>query len=187
MRTAAEIRAYQASSFGSPAQVPTGYRAGDDATALSKLDEVVGDTQFNYGAWSSAREMERLGGQVYRYRFVHPIPGTTIAPTHDDELPYVFGTLASGDLWRGPLPPKDIVATDRHLSQLMGDAWTAFARAGVPEARGLPNWPRGCGQAMVFSAEPTLEAADPSAALQSLQTYFGHGDETPLVKEPKEA
>lgn len=187
MRTAAEVTAYQASSFGSLNQVPMHYRLSDEATALKKLDEVVGDTQFNYGAWSSAREMQRIGGQVYRYRFAHPIRGAKLPPTHDDELPYVFGTLACGDLWQGPSSTNAISATDIQLSLAMGDAWVSFAKTGSPATDSLPAWPPTVDSAMVFSSAPALEEACASAGLSSLQQYFGHGEKSPLVTKLKEA
>lgn len=187
MRTAAQVMDYQSSSFGSPDQVPQHYRVCDEATALEKLDEVVGDTQFNYGAWSCAQEMQRIGGQVYRYRFAHPIRGTGLPPTHDDELPYVFGTLACGDLWQGPPSTDAISATDIRLSLAMGDAWTSFARTGNPATASLPDWPCSVDFAMVFSSAPAVEAARAGAGLSSLQQYFGHGERSPLVKKLKEA
>ena len=180
MRTAADVRAYQASSFGSFADVPASYRPSDDESARVVLDEVVGDTQFNYGAWSSAREMQRIGGRVYRYRFDRPVNSDALPPTHDDELPYVFGTLASGGLWRGAPDPATIAAADLHLSELMGDAWVAFARTGKPGIRSLPDWPQAMdGAAMVFGQAPSVVKIPPSSGLESLQRYFGHEDVPP--------
>lgn len=187
MRTAADVSAYEASSFGGLDKVPAAYRLSgpsDDESALAVLDQVVGDTQFNYGAWSSAREMQRIGGRVYRYRFDRPIRGGSLAPTHDDELPYVFGTLVAGDLWCGPQDPASVSAADRRLSDLMGDAWTAFARSGAPRSDGLPTWPEATdGAVMVFDESPALARVPPSAGLTSLQQYFGHGEPDPRILE----
>lgn len=177
MRSAGEVLAYEQNSFGDAGAVPDMYRPTDDATARAKLDQVVGDTQFNYGAWSIGREMQCLGAPVYRYRFGQPIPGCPVPPTHDDELPYVFGTLAAGNLWRGPIGPEEISGSDLRLSEMMTNAWAAFAHAGVPAAEGLPAWlPATRDETMMLGPHPELRRMPESEGLRSLRAYFGHSD-----------
>lgn len=187
MRSAADVIAYQASSFGSAEHIPTAYRVTQPDRALELLDEVVGDTQFNYGAWSSAREMRRLGGQVYRYRFDRPVPDCVLPPTHDDELPYVFGTLAAGDLWSVRANDVELSADDSLLSKTMGDAWVAFASNGVPSAAGLPAWTTAADDSvMLLNQFSAIELLPPSTGLTSLQRYFGH-DLSAMAQTVKEA
>lgn len=175
IRTASEVFKYLANSFGSERDIPSAYLPKGDDTASSVLDLVVGDTQFNYGAWSIGEEMRSLGGNVFRYTFRQPIPGSDLPPTHDDELPYVFGTLETGNLWRGATPTIGISEDDRNLSQAMGNAWTSFARDGNPSSSLLPTWPVSVNaETMVFDATPHVQRAPASAGLHALKQYFGH-------------
>jgi para-nitrobenzyl esterase len=184
---AAGVRAYLESSFGTIDSIPDTFVPPDDESAPVALDRVVGDTQFNYGAWSTGEEMLRLGGPVYRYRFQQLIPGCDLPPTHDDELPYVFGTLAAGNLWRGPLRAGELSNGHAQVSEAMISAWTSFARTGTPDSPGLPAWPvADCGETMIFDAEPRVQRVSASAGLKALQSYFGHHTTNSCTEELKE-
>lgn len=189
MRTAADVNGYLETSFGDLRKVPSAYRPKDDASALATLDTVVGDTQFNYGAWCIGREMARMGAPVYRYRFDHRIPGSDARPTHDDELPYAFGTLEAGNLWRGPLAEGELSDADRLLSARMVRAWAAFAKAGAPSIGDLPQWtPTAADDAMVLDQSPRMQRIPASSGLTALHDYFGHrGDAVRVPEELKEA
>ncbi len=79
------------------------------------------------------------GQRVFVYRFDRTIPGkgeAELGAFHSLELPYVFGSLREGE-WRW-LPST---ADDASLSRLIQVYWTNFAKAGNPNAPGLPDWP----------------------------------------------
>jgi len=60
------------------------------------------------------------------------------ASSHAMELPFVFDNLEAQDAiaFTGRAPDR------KRLSEQIQDAWIAFARAGNPNAPGLPRWPR---------------------------------------------
>ncbi|MEX2207172.1 MAG: carboxylesterase/lipase family protein [Myxococcota bacterium] len=84
-------------------------------------------------------DAHRLGrGNVYAYQFTRPaeLLGGALGACHAAEVAYVFGNVAapSGIAWCGSGPE-----VDRLCASVM-DAWTSFARDGVPRARDLPDW-----------------------------------------------
>lgn len=187
-RTASDVRSYLIGSFGVLENVPQAYLPADDTSAPAALDEVVGDTQFNYGAWSIGREMLRNGGPVFRYRFDHRIPGCDLPPTHDDELPYAFGTVEAGNLWRGPLSAGELSETDLWLSNTMMQAWAEFSKTGAPKSDGLPPWPIAIeNSTMTLDSAPRVQPIPTSRGLLALQNYFDRRDSSSFSsKELKE-
>ncbi len=91
---------------------------------------------------------------VYEYVFDwrSPAAGGVFGACHAIELGFVFGSYnAQGpDRFFGTGPEADA------LNGAMMQAWTSFARTGVPHAEGLeswPNWSKGTPAAMVFGAD----------------------------------
>jgi para-nitrobenzyl esterase len=79
------------------------------------------------------------GQHVFVYRFDRTIPGkgeAILGAFHSMEVPYVFGSLRDRE-WQW-LPST---ADDASLSELLQTYWTNFAKAGNPNASGLPDWP----------------------------------------------
>lgn len=119
-------------NFGDMAQEAEAlYPVQCDADARPRVAEMFADTQFNYGARLVAQAMAHREPRTWRYLFCHRSAGKAQAPQHGDEVPYVFGTLAQG--------AND---ADRAASERMRKALLAFARAGDPNAAGLPPWQR---------------------------------------------
>jgi para-nitrobenzyl esterase len=79
------------------------------------------------------------GQRVFVYRFDRSIPGkgeTELGAFHSLEVPYVFGSLHDREWQWLPSAPDDVA-----LSNLLQTYWTNFAKAGDPNASGLPDWP----------------------------------------------
>jgi len=109
------------------------YPVHGDADVRTQLAAVFGDTQFTLAVRGIARAAARRGVPTYRYLFAR-------RPDHGAEVPFVFGTLDDG-----------ASATDRALSERMGDAWVRFAATGDPNGPGLATWPAADGR-----GEPAL-------------------------------
>ncbi|THD64790.1 carboxylesterase family protein [Phenylobacterium sp.] len=74
---------------------------------------------------------------------------------HGGELSYLFGTRIDKEVWDD---------TDRHVSQLIGDYWTRFAKTGDPNGAGAPRWApvtKAASPFMRFDAAPHTEEATP--------------------------
>jgi para-nitrobenzyl esterase len=77
---------------------------------------------------------------VFMARFDWPSPayGGRLGACHAVDIPFVWNTLDSpGARTIGRDGPAE-----RALADAVQDAWITFARDGVPQARGLPAWPR---------------------------------------------
>jgi para-nitrobenzyl esterase len=115
------------------------YGATSDADVAMRLAEVFGDAQFNWGTdrlahlWAA-----RSGAPAWRYLLQRAAGGSAVAPTHVDEVPYVFGTLADSAV-AGAVPYD---AQDLQLSQALRRTWVRFAATGRPGAAdGGVEWP----------------------------------------------
>jgi para-nitrobenzyl esterase len=82
---------------------------------------------------------------VYMYLFTYANPaGGPLGATHALEVPLVLHNLATSPVRRLVLDAQatpDQVAAAYRLSDVMSDAWVAFAHTGDPRHAGLPPWP----------------------------------------------
>lgn len=107
-----------------------------------------------------ATRRESLGGApTYLYRFDWDL-GNELRSPHALEIPFVFDNI---DKKFGLF---DIPQTEEafELAKTVSAAWLAFARAGKPEAPGLPSWPAytaGARDTMLFNDTSRVEK-DPS-------------------------
>jgi hypothetical protein len=120
----------------------TGERS-DEAIALLRqstddpytaLDVLFTTAVWTEPALATLNRFASLGRTVYPYRFTRVSPGAKASgdlAKHTSEIRYVFGNLA---------PPENYDAVDARLSRDMQEAWTTFARNGIPELRGQ-TWP----------------------------------------------
>jgi len=136
---------------------------GEEATALLAADH-DGTPYERYVSMQTTRAFREptlrlLGAQstqapVYEYVFDwrSPAMGGAFGACHAIELGFVFGThsLPGADNFFGKGPEADAV------NRAMMQAWTSFARTGVPTADGIeawPQWSKTSPAAMVFGAD----------------------------------
>jgi para-nitrobenzyl esterase len=114
---------------------------GSDVTGsmMAALRDVI----FGWGGERLVRSMAAAGVPSYFYLFDHVYPAALerqLHAFHAAELPFVFGHVDRGapltENWPAPEGPKE-----KALSDAMMAYWTSFARNGVPQAPGQPDWP----------------------------------------------
>ena len=159
--TAARYKEWARKHYGDKADLLLqAYPAANDAQAKESAGALASDLFIAYGTWKWIEvQAATSGAPVYRYRFDDAPPmkeGPSRGAYHSAEIEFVFETLPSKDYpWR----PED-----RKLSDLMSTYWTNFAKAGDPNAQGLPFWPLYKGetkfQVMHLSADPHAAPAD---------------------------
>ena len=96
------------------------------------------DTRFRAGAVKQADEKSKTGtAPVYMYLFAwqSPVNDGMYKAMHCMEIPFVFDNINRCEEMTGG--GKEAYA----LADKMSSAWINFARAGHPNAKGLPNWP----------------------------------------------
>jgi para-nitrobenzyl esterase len=120
----------------------------DISTAMLSLGR---DTTFTLEMRTWARMVTAAGRKAFLYQFTHVPPGPeaeTRGAYHASEIQYVFGNLRN--------PSFAYTDADRKLSDAMSGYWVNFAKAGDPNARGLPEW-----IAYDLSSEPYLDLGQP--------------------------
>lgn len=119
-------------------QARQAYAGAIEHQGLELEARLFGDRMFVEPSRAAARSQAAAGAPTYQYRFSYVAeseregaPGAL----HASELPFVFGTVRARYGERA-------TATDERVSAELRARWIAFARTGVPEAKGLPAWPR---------------------------------------------
>jgi para-nitrobenzyl esterase len=99
-----------------------------------------------------AQLLDRHDGPVFAYSFDYPT--TRHGACHGADIPFVFGTFdrEGWRAWLGGSPDE--------LGRVMREAWAAFARDGVPAAKGLPAWPRYDAGRPTLSLGPVLQVLE---------------------------
>ena len=112
----------------------------------------------SYRAWVKnvlpRKAAQEGGAPVYNYVFAYELPtmGGWL-PYHCSELPFVWHNIDSERLTVGTDPETYA------LSDLMSDAWIAFAKTGNPNHEGMIEWPQWTledGATMIFDRECTI-------------------------------
>ncbi|HEV7138486.1 MAG TPA: carboxylesterase family protein [Steroidobacteraceae bacterium] len=101
------------------------------------------DAIFGWGAERIVRDEATVGEPSYLYFFDHGYPAARargLHAFHASEIPYVFGRIGPD---APPLPnwPRAQGPGEQALSDAMISYWTSFARTGVAQAPGEPDWP----------------------------------------------
>jgi para-nitrobenzyl esterase len=73
---------------------------------------------------------------MYWFTWETPVFGGVLRCTHALEIPFVFDTLPSAQLFTGESAELQDIADAMHR------AWIAFARTGDPNHDGIPTWPQ---------------------------------------------
>ena len=155
-----DLEAYLRGSFEVVEALPKAYLAEHDDDVRGALQRVVGDTQFTYGTWAVANSMRNAGGRVFLYEFARPNDGSDLAPTHDDELPYVFDSLHLGGLKFQRDYAFPVSKPAKQLASSMMSYWTNFARTGFPDGTDVPSWPQMGASAEMIVLSDTIGAGN---------------------------
>lgn len=134
IRSVPSYRRYLEKNFSADAnQAAFFWPVTQDDDALHAVSALNGDLHFQYGIRQFSRLLAKAGVPVYRYNFTRRAGGTGPAPTHEDEINYVFGHIpATGDEYNDD---------DRRLSADMQKMWVSFASDAVPDSGTQVRWP----------------------------------------------
>jgi para-nitrobenzyl esterase len=125
------------------------YPSDTEEAARTASYALMRDRTFAAPMRQWGREQSKVA-PVFMYHFsrVHPFidgvgfqqqnPGRRMGAYHGAEMAYAFGTL---DVLNRLGATRAWIDADRRYSEAMMGYWLAFARAGDPNAEGLPAWP----------------------------------------------
>jgi para-nitrobenzyl esterase len=104
--------------------------------------------------------------RMYLFAWKTPVLGGRLGAPHALDIPFVFGNLHDKGVKRYTGNGED----RRALSNLVQDAWIAFAKSGDPNHPGLPAWPvyRADARATLVFDEITTVEDNPRAAERSI-------------------
>jgi para-nitrobenzyl esterase len=98
-------------------------------------DQIAADVTFRCPATAEGRWHTAAHHATYQYEFDHAVPGQPAA-IHSTDLGFVFGFYPKVGNLAGSYGD-----TDFKISELVESYFTNFAKAGNPNAAGLPEWP----------------------------------------------
>ena len=110
----------------------------------ASMQSALRDALFGWAAEKIARSEAAAGEPSYLYFFAHNYSAARkrgLGAFHASEVPFVFGHVGKS----ASLPPnwpRPHGALQRALSNAMINYWVSFARTGIPQAPGAPEWPK---------------------------------------------
>ncbi len=157
-----------------PEGLVAAYRAAEpDATPDALAERISTDLVFRIPALRMAEAHAGHGSRhVYEFHHTSTAFGGMFGSTHALEIPFVFDNL---DAPGAAALTGDITEPMRALATNMADAWTSFARTGIPTAAGLPDWPEWDDPdhtTMILDTEPHT-TDDPTRALRPVWARAG--------------
>lgn len=175
--------------FPDPARARPGFAAaladslGRDPDGREQLEACLADVQYRQPTNRLLDAREGSAGATFSYLFTWPSPalGGRLGACHALEIPFVFrqtGNREARFLTGGTAPTG--------LSRAMSTAWAAFARAGTPDAEGLPEWPKYSSpdrHTMILDERPGVEA-DPRGSLREFWLGSAGGEGVQGVPDP---
>jgi para-nitrobenzyl esterase len=112
------------------------YPAEAEKEIRTRVAELFGDTQFNYGTRLLAQSNSNQISNTWRYLFAKRRPSQIDGPHHGQEVAHVFGNLSA----KVTPVENDYDHQDEYISQAMLNYWVQFAYIGNPNQLGLPDW-----------------------------------------------
>ena len=126
------------------------YQPLSDSEAAEDWAEIYGAIFFNY-SHSALNRLAVLNKEpVYAYLFSKT--NKRLSDWHSGELAYAFGRI--------PENSSLYDDSDRALSRTMLACWTAFAKTGVPQAEGMPEWPVNSGSGQLMELGDSVQVID---------------------------
>jgi para-nitrobenzyl esterase len=123
-----------------------------DALYGTAMQQWGTDTTFRCSAVAQLAWHAAAGNQAFEYEFARVPQGRElVGATHTSELAYVFGTLDTAGVGvRGDGPTAHINTADKHVSDVIQQYWTNFAKTGNPNGGQLPTWPKFDGSSRAY-------------------------------------
>lgn len=110
------------------------------STPREKLVYALADTMFRNSTVRILDAAAEAGGDVYSWMCSYENPDDTLGfrATHAIELPFIWDWIGNP----GGVPTMAGLNAPADLGRAMRAYWVAFARHGIPQANGEPDWPR---------------------------------------------
>ncbi|MGR3321129.1 MAG: carboxylesterase/lipase family protein [Pseudooceanicola sp.] len=142
-----------------------------DAPPIDIYVDILTDQRFRMNTIRAAglrAEQGRAPAYLYRFNWKSPVRDGRLKSIHTIEVPFVFGTMETAVELLGDGPELG------PLSDLVMDAWVAFARNGDPNHSGLPDWaPYSTGDrgTMLLNTAPAFVSDPPGPELEALAAH----------------
>lgn len=147
------------------------YPAEAEKEIRSRVAELFGDTQFNYGTRLLAQSNSNQISNTWRYLFAKRRPSQIDGPHHGQEVAHVFGNLSA----KVTPVENDYDHQDEYISQAMLNYWVQFAYIGNPNQLGLPDWSKyeiGSDNMIVFQSDISKLEGLRERNLNFIDQYF---------------
>lgn len=155
------------------ASILAAYPHATDDEAVRAAKDVIRDSLFAWPTWAWATLQSTHGtGRAFLYYFDHRTPQSPQGAAHAAEIAYVFRNIGAGG---GTSGSDGLRPIDQAMSELMSDYWVNFAKAGDPNAPGLPPWPAFDPEkplAMIFDNRPGARPVPNMGPIEALDAYF---------------